>query len=274
MEIYFLPSILPPREIQIVCGIKMNLRYITCSDIREDVPVRDAIELLNISPKVELGIQAHPSAMSRGMPRFEWFTELIRKSREANALCNIALHVNYDWCSKICNNPNWGFPSELSQYIGRVPYGKSEPLIRRWQFNIGDSTHGFDAEKLASFTKLRSPLHEFIFPYNDKTRNYVSDLSEFKRSRFSLFYDSSYGIGKLPEKWSAPVYKNRPMGYAGGLGPDNVADNLEKIAAVCPQNYTTWIDAEGQLMKPGTRQFDIERAARYVQNALDWERHR
>ena len=61
------------------------------------------------------------------------------------------------------------------------------------------------------------------------------------------------------------------MGYAGGMSPENVTENLNKISAVTPRDYATWIDAEGRLMKPGTRQFDIDRAHQYIKKALAWQ---
>lgn len=38
----------------------MKIRYITCSDMREDTPIEKAVELLGFWEKAELGIQVHP----------------------------------------------------------------------------------------------------------------------------------------------------------------------------------------------------------------------
>jgi hypothetical protein len=84
-------------------------------------------------------------------------------------------------------------------------------------------------------------------------------------------YDSSYGYGICPDRWNPPVYNDRNMGYAGGLSPENVAQNLEKISQVVPKDYTTWIDAEGKLMKPNSRTWDMKNVTNYVKNALAWE---
>lgn len=262
-------------EIQTIRVIKMNLRYITCSDLREDVPIDSAINLLNVSPKVELGIQAHDCSMNFGTPRYEWLDELLSKSARMTKPLNVAIHVNYDWCSQMAaggaNINKW--PAEIQNLFARTDCA-GKLLIRRWQLNIGDGTRDIDGKKLAQICRA-FPDREFIFPYNAKNPVSVeiNRMHQFKDCKFSLLYDASYGAGISPESWNAPVYNDRPMGYAGGMSPDNVADNLNKIAAVCPPNYTTWIDAEGQLMIPGTRRFDVFRALRYVQSALDWERN-
>ena len=57
------------------------------------------------------------------------------------------------------------------------------------------------------------------------------------------------------------------MGYAGGLGPDNIVDNLDKINVVANIN-TIWVDAEGKLKTD--KKFDVALAKRYVLNVKDW----
>ena len=85
---------------------------------------------------------------------------------------------------------------------------------------------------------------------------------------FSMLFDASGGRGISPDTWRAPVMPNHKMGYSGGLSPENVADNLDKINMVLPVGYNTWIDAEGKLKDPDTKQFDTLRAEQYIQNAI------
>lgn len=253
----------------------MNLRYITCSDIREQNGIDDALGLLSLSPKVELGIQAHNPSMNFGAPRFEWLKELLKISFLRETPLNIAIHVNYEWCSQMADGgaSTDVWPAEI-KYLFDCRDRNGKPLIRRWQLNIGDNTHGINGNKLAELCRV-FPDREFIFPYNAKNSvtPEIQLAHRYNDCNFSLLYDASYGAGISPESWNAPVYKNRPMGYAGGLSPENVAANLNKIAAVCPADYTTWIDAEGKLKTPGTMLLNNYRATRYVQAALEWERN-
>lgn len=252
----------------------MNLRYITCSDLREDVHIIDALELLHISPKVELGIQASGKSVNFSTARYQWLNTLLEISATLHQPLNIAIHINYDWCSQMAyvgaNKDLW--PQEIQNLFARKNKNGT-PLIHRWQLNIGDSTHNIRGEKLAEICDAFRD-REFIFPYNAKNKvtAEIEKLNKLARSNFSLLYDSSYGAGISPESWNAPVYHNRPMGYAGEMSPANVAENLSKISTVCPAGYTTWIDAEGKLMKPDTRQFDVNRAAQYIKSALEWEK--
>jgi hypothetical protein len=54
-------------------------------------------------------------------------------------------------------------------------------------------------------------------------------------------YDPSGGQGKAQTSW--PAYPGRYVGYAGGIGPDNVGEVLKSIAADGP----FWIDMESGI---------------------------
>ena len=102
--------------------------------------------------------------------------------------------------------------------------------------------------------------------YNDKTKVAVDNLHKIG-ARFSLLYDASGGNGISPDSWKKPVYSEHDMGYAGGLGPDNITDNLEMIKSVARFD-SVWIDAEGKLKTDN--KFDVARAQQYVLNAKTW----
>ena len=59
-----------------------------------------------------------------------------------------------------------------------------------------------------------------------------------------LLVDGSGGRGRSPGVWTRPATSKR-VGFAGGLGVDNVADELSRIAGVARGPY--WIDLEGKL---------------------------
>jgi len=248
----------------------MNIRYITCSDLREDVPHKAATDLLNISDKVELGIQAHSFAMNNGLARNVWFNKLLDISMGMPRPLNIALHVNYNWCSDFCTGK---IVPELLNWLELKHIGTGEPMIKRWQLNIGDGTGSVDTKKVADII-ANYPNREFIFPYNSNRYYESSALSELDAigSPFSLLFDASYGAGISPADWSAPIYDNHPMGYAGGLCGENLEQNLDKISRNLPRGYEFWIDAEGKLMTPGVspRKFDIARGTDYINHALKW----
>lgn len=71
---------------------------------------------------------------------------------------------------------------------------------------------------------------------------------------FQYLIDGSGGRGILPERWPNTVSYTR-VGYAGGLGPDNLLVELPKILQVASPGW--WIDMESSL-RVHSGQFDIE----------------
>lgn len=55
------------------------------------------------------------------------------------------------------------------------------------------------------------------------------------------------------------------------ISSENVIQNLDKIAKVAGDRADVWIDAEGKLMKPGTRIFYLNRAKQYINAAVRWQ---
>jgi phosphoribosylanthranilate isomerase len=81
-------------------------------------------------------------------------------------------------------------------------------------------------------------------------------------------FDLSGGAGILPEQWPEPI-EGVYCGYAGGLSPENVAEQLEKIEAVTP-NARIWIDAETHVRSNGDQLFDLEKVRRFLEVTRPW----
>ena len=57
------------------------------------------------------------------------------------------------------------------------------------------------------------------------------------------------------------------QGYAGGLSPENVAEEIAKIRKVLPYNGVFYIDAEGKL-KGEDKHLSLAKCEQYVKNAV------
>lgn len=244
----------------------MILEKITCSDMREYNEIDDIIALGKKYPMAEFAIQAHPSKFSGWMPRYVWFETLMHATRNTNI--NLAMHINSDWRTEICSG---NIPYEIKR-MWDMQRNNGTPVIRRVQINIngGNDSFRFYANKVADIIRAYPDI-EFIFQYTSKQRRRLKALNE-TCAEFSMLFDASGGRGISPRAWRAPVMPNHKMGYSGGLGPDNVICELGKINAVVPATNDIWIDAEGKLKDPDTKQFDIKLAELYICNALKWQR--
>ncbi|TAN03109.1 MAG: hypothetical protein EPN36_14015 [Rhodanobacteraceae bacterium] len=79
--------------------------------------------------------------------------------------------------------------------------------------------------------------------------------------------DGSGGRGRLPGSWFRPSGP-RPVGFAGGLGPETLADELPKIAAVAHGHW--WVDMEQSLRTDDW--FDLDRCRAALAAAEAWRR--
>ncbi|MHB8564640.1 MAG: hypothetical protein ACYDDA_11995, partial [Acidiferrobacteraceae bacterium] len=75
-----------------------------------------------------------------------------------------------------------------------------------------------------------------------------------------LLWDASGGRGQARDHWPPPV-PQFITGYAGGLGPQNIAQELPRIAAAA-DGHPYWIDMEGALRVPSgsSDRMDLDKA--------------
>lgn len=247
----------------------MKLRYITCSDPREYNSIKSIISLARL-PHAEIAVQCHPSQMSKGMPRNIWFNELLHEINQTSRI-SLAIHINNEWANDICTRGI--IPDIILDWL-KIEKQHNKPLIKRVQLNMSKNTAdniNTDALRGVSYDFRHT---EFIFQYNDKTKDAIEKLHK-SYARFSILFDASGGNGISPQNWQKPPYENHPIGYSGGISPDNVIRNLDKINAVAGDREI-WIDAEGKLKSQTLFEdkslFDADTARAYVRRANIWQR--
>jgi len=144
---------------------------------------------------------------------------------------------------------------ELSRY-GRI------------QININArSRHFTDEEVLAIYRKLLDAGLHLILQHHDGSwriiQRFVAETSQDSLSRIDILYDASKGTGQRPEFWppmstvgSTPLF----CGYAGGLGPDVLPEELPRIreAATAWRDLPFWIDMESGVRT--NNEFDLAKA--------------
>lgn len=84
----------------------------------------------------------------------------------------------------------------------------------------------------------------------------------------AVLFDRSGGKGVLPAEWPQvmdPFY----CGYAGGLGPDSLSEQLSKIADVVGDK-TIWIDMESRVRSNDDALFDLEKVQACLEIARPW----
>lgn len=112
------------------------------------------------------------------------------------------------------------------------------------------------------------PEKEFIFQYDNVNNQAVHFMHE-KGVNCSALFDASGGAGILPKNWPQPLI-NIKCGYAGGISPENISEQIlliqEKIG-----DLNTWIDMETHVRSNNDNQFDlakVEKCLKFSNNYI------
>ena len=237
----------------------MRLKYITISGTNEHTNVEDLAVLLFKYPVAEAGIQVSGEKCSYGSPRFEWIMSLYRFLNKNKMRVNVALHLNKDWVEQFCAGE---VVPELKELL-KLRYYNGEKFIKRVQLNFK-----IGREKTPEFETLYKMIreygeHRFISSYNKENAPLIDKLYQ-SGLMFDNLFDSSFGKGIEPTSRELPVYYGILQGYAGGLGPDNIAEELRKLKAIDGDIY---IDAQKKL-EDEMEHLDLEKAKDFILNAL------
>ncbi len=242
----------------------MKLKCITCSGANEHTDIKRMKALYADFPKVEFGIQVSGKKCGNNSPRWEWLQDL--REQVYSEPMPLALHLNQDWVERFCRDE---IVFKLEELLGYRNFDNN-PMFRRVQLNfkIGREETP-DLLSVAGVIKSY-PQIRFILSYNQSNAEFINQLYYRMGVRFDCLYDNSFGEGILSEERLAPAFRDVLQGYAGGLSPENVYDELEKIAENLPQDAEFFIDAEGAL-KGLFRHLSIDKCRKFVKNALAWE---
>lgn len=203
-------------------------KFITFTGVDEFTPVDGLLDLAGEYP-VEFGILFSPSRQGSGRyPPLYSLARLWMKSLHLSA------HICGDYSRELITNGD--FPA-LELLIERN--------FDRVQVNTADPT--VDPDRIWAWAN-RFGRRAIL-----QTRN--PDVFPSSTSVDWLF-DASGGRGILPSAWPNPHPTSGAMvGYAGGLGPDNVAAAVEAIGRI-PGPY--WIDMETGVRDENDR-FDLRK---------------
>jgi len=207
---------------------------------------------------VEFGILFgnHP-----GTPRFpslDWIAELHRKVRCAPCSVGLAVHL--------CGNSVTDF---LSGYPTPV---LDNSLFARCQINTHAEERAFGVENVrrsVRYANIRGA--RVIFQLDGVNHGLLlACLGTKEPYHVAGLYDLSHGAGLLPEVWEKPI-PGVACGYAGGLSPGNVAEQVKKISLVAG-DAPFWIDAETHLRSENDASFNLVKVERFLEAARPYVR--
>lgn len=245
----------------------MRLDRVTVTGADDSIDAESLVGLAMEYPFVEFGILMDGKrTLSEGIARFpsaEWLHDLMRTYYSTRDRLGKAggLNLSAHLCGEIVGDVlhgNWGWENE----------GWVDPnIFRRVQLNTHGNPHLFDSKKMKEGIIARA--QEVIIQYdvvNERIFKGCEDLPNV-----ATLFDISHGKGELPTSWPPP-FPGTYCGYAGGLSPENVSDQIQIISSLCPSEEAMfWIDSESLIRNfdevTESSYFDLYRVARFLEAA-------
>lgn len=217
----------------------MNLDRVTITGADDRTDIGALVALTEEFPFVEWGVLVSKS--SEGSARFptrEWIYRFIvqmgeldrRRGRQAW----LSMHICGRWVRQL-----------LQGQTPECVYFGSFPRFQRYQLNFHGLPHALD---WTGFNKLVDTYffsRQLIFQVDGTENGGFYSLAKEGGINAVPLFDTSGGAGIVPNGWPdtrvaswAPYY-----GYAGGLGPGNIATELPRIAEAA-HDARVWIDME------------------------------
>ena len=216
---------------------RSSLRCVTFTGADERTDVAALERLIYKHPFVEIGLlySATPEGRNR-YPSLDWIKRAASKLGD-----NCAIHV----CGRTARAQiAAGELASLVKHVGRVQVNGTisvDEIVQLYgEVPLLVTQHTAANERLVSGWCATCFDHE-------------------------LLVDGSGGRGQRPEQWLRPE-TDKMVGFAGGLGPDNLAEEMPRIAAAARGAY--WIDMESSLRIDDW--FDVDRCYAALKAAEPW----
>lgn len=233
----------------------MNLKVVTITGADDSTNIEDLISISREFPFVEWGILF--SRARQGAPRYpslRW-VELFAKA-VAECPMRVAAHLCGRLVREFVLDASWTFPE----------YCRQASIFARVQLNFHGQFHRASPSFQSALVTL-CQQHEFIVQCDG-----VNDLEAEMLCDADLavpLFDASGGAGILPVNW--PAAWETYCGYAGGLGPSNIADQIEKIA-VAAAGKSFWIDMERRVRAEDDSFLDLTKVRSVLETVRDFMR--
>jgi hypothetical protein len=235
----------------------MHLDRVTITGADESVRPEDLVRLSERYPFVEWGILVSRSrAGTSRYPSVTWLMDLQAASRGAAPMA-LSLHICGHWVRHLLQGVN-----ELPSWMPKA--------FERVQLNFHAERTPCSSQAFVGALGSLGLRRQFIFQVdgvmgNRHLEGLPREVAGKKIDAVPLF-DRSGGAGLLPSSWPAPAEHSGYVGYAGGLGPENLEEQIENIARAAGRTRF-WIDMETRVRSADDRLFDLEKVERSLKTA-------
>lgn len=233
------------------------LTKVTVTGAGDSVNPADLWRVAEKFPFVEFGILlGNKVSLGNGSTRFpskKWLQQLTKESKRRPKI-KFSGHLCGAWVDGFMTGHSFDFDGYIANGLG--------DLFGRFQIN----THAEDCDHDDGLYDLLNAISQtVIFQLDNHFGTLIAkEAVKFGHKNIAGLFDLSHGAGVLPESWPDPI-NGLECGYAGGLSPENVANQLSEIEK---HTKSTWIDAESSLFNYG--KFDLNRVEEFLIAARPW----
>lgn len=237
--------------------MKINILTLTGAD--NTVTQSHIFAISEQFPFAEWGILLSKSAEGKNrFPTTDWIVDLMEMRAIMVASPKFSGHLCGRWVRDICAG-DWSFLDEREDIIS---------LFQRFQLNFHSYLHKIkDMDRFVEgFKDARLKDKQFIFQLDD-VNNEILDIAQKNEIDAAGLFDTSGGAGVLPKDW--PKSRREYCGYAGGLGPQNLREQMEALDKVVGDR-TVWVDMETHIRCYETDNFDYDKCVQCLEIGQEW----
>lgn len=226
----------------------MYLERVTFTGADDSVDPHQLLAISEHWPHVEWGILVSHNPIPR--PRFPsgaWIDRLDQVAAQYAPAMRLALHV--------CGQPAVDLVGGRHEPFAAL----YRPTFRRVQLNVGDvAILGRQPRRFVDALLRFQPL-PFIFQLPKGLALFEAAYDAGAKAQ--ALHDASGGAGVVPADWPAASWlpERDPVGYAGGLGPDTIREQLPRIRAAAGDGRHVWIDMEAGVRSDDGEAFSLAR---------------
>lgn len=229
--------------------MKTEKLLITVTGADDKTSIEEMVNLSKNYPLLEFAILLKEGDPKERYPSKEWIARLYDVWCQNESMI-LSGHICGRWVREICEG-NW---NPVFEYLGDMT-----EMFSRIQLNFSPYTKDIKIDKfLKGMESETLYFKQIIFQLKN-----INDpvFIAAKNDDFNVvpLFDLSGGRGISPDSW--PI-SDCLCGYAGGLSPENVQDQIRAISKVASQ---FWIDAETGLRTNG--EFDLAKVESFHDKA-------
>lgn len=220
--------------------MEMLLDRITITGADDSIRPQELVALSEEFPLVEWGILF--SGRRQGMPRYpseDWLKDL----RDCATTMKLSAHLCGRWVRDFVTEGQFTWV-ELSMPVSAI--------FQRVQLNFHGEYHRMSPD-LPILLARKKWMFDFILQCDSVNDDVARVLAN--QGLIQPLFDLSGGAGIVPAEW-LDAWPGIYCGYAGGLGPETLPEELPKIAART-KGQPFWIDMERRVRSEDDKVFDL-----------------